>query len=187
MLGTKTLIDNFNMYRGRIKNLNKMINLVHLNILSVFSEMKIFVNSSPKMINFLDIFEDLKAYYDDSPNNYEVYKEFIFAKFKEPEIHQYLTRIFVNLSYSTEVSDFLIHEEKILDDFLNFIENNEMFHDVNERDKLRINDHQRDAYNDDSKNISLKILENTFEGIKNLLVNANNKNINTFIKFVSVF
>ena len=185
MLGTKTLIDNFNIYRGRIKNFNKMINSVHLKILSVFSEMKIFGNSSPKMINFLDILEDLKGYYDDSPDNHQIYKEFIMAKYKEPEIHQFLTRIFVNLSHTSEFSDFLIIEEKILDDFLNFIEKNEMFHDINERDKLRINDHQWDVYNDDPKNISLKILENTFEGIRNLIVNSNNKNINTFIKFVS--
>lgn len=167
-MGLKSFKDSFKLYRGKLKSFSKLLNKLHLNIVSIFSEIE---GKNPSEIkNLLELFKILKSFYKENQSNKQLISDFKKAKIIEIEIHQIITRIFSNLSkFTFEVSDLLLREEKIFDDLIEYIDKNTGSHENLENFIKKIIDKDKKKKNYDRvKKIVLNVAENTCQGIRNL-------------------
>ena len=90
-----------------------------LDAISIFSEINYCPGDPSTMQNLEEVFINLKAFYD--RKNKKCSSDFISSKSSELDIHQIITRIFLNLSKVNKVVEMFLQEDVILDDLLDYL------------------------------------------------------------------
>jgi hypothetical protein len=109
--------DVFEIYRGRLRSFNKMLNSLHLNILSNFSELPNEENyeNLTKLISL-----DVKSYYKMSPNYKRRLDDFRIRKKTELEIHETMVRIGSQITKSHKNCEILM-DSFFFDDVIEYL------------------------------------------------------------------
>lgn len=97
-INLSTFKEVFDIYRGRLRNVPKMLNTLHLNILSNFSDISKYMveEANEPLMKLICI--DLKSFYRVSQNYKKRLDDFRNKKKQEFEIHEIITRIGVNVT-----------------------------------------------------------------------------------------
>jgi hypothetical protein len=170
----------FEIYRGRMKNFNKILNNLHLNILSNFSEIITETNyyQYEDLSNLIS--KDIKAYYKNTPNFKRRFEDFQQRKYYEIEIHETITRIGANITRSENSCKNLMNSlffEDIIQ-FLIVIANCQSKDDsqVSEGSNngpdfiLRVNEKKKKTNLEKIKKIVASILHQSLDIINNILI-----------------
>ena len=121
-------MDVFDMYRSKLRSFPKMLNSLHLNILSNFSEIsnstnqQISQNPEDPIINL--IAKDFCSFYKFNAQNIKNknrYEDFRTKKQTEIEIHEIITRIGVNITTFPKVSLLLLEQSYFYDDIMDYL------------------------------------------------------------------
>lgn len=116
------------MYRSKLRSFPKMLNSLHLNILSNFSEIsnstnqQISQNPEDPIINL--IAKDFCSFYKFNAQNIKNknrYEDFRTKKQTEIEIHEIITRIGVNITTFPKVSLLLLEQSYFYDDIMDYL------------------------------------------------------------------
>ncbi len=113
------------MYRAKLRSFPKMLNSLHLNILSNFSEIAnqyISSNCDDPIINLLA--KDFCAFFKFNPQNIKYknrYDDFRTKKQTEVEIHEAITRIGVNITNYPKITGMLLDYSYFFDDIMDYL------------------------------------------------------------------
>ncbi len=109
--------DVFEIYRGRLRNFNKMLNSLHLNILANFAELPAEENyeNLTKLIAL-----DVKSYYKMSQNYKRRLDDFRIKKKIEVEIHESMVRIGSQITKSQKNCEILL-DSFFFDDVIEYL------------------------------------------------------------------
>jgi hypothetical protein len=110
----------FEMYRGRLRNFNKLMNNFHLSILSNFADItKTVYDPTFEPLTKL-ITEDIKSFYKSSKNYKNRLDNFRVKKRLEFDIHDTITRIGVNIT-KYESNSILLMDSLFFDDIIEYL------------------------------------------------------------------
>lgn len=183
------LKDVFDIYRGRLRGLTKMMNNLHLNILSNFSNID---ESEEKAEQTLaTVTADLKAFYKMSPNYKKRLGDFRSRKRNEFEIHEMITKIGANVTKNEKNSSALI-DSVFYDDIIEYliiIANSESEDDnkvsLNCDFMIKMKEKKKKMNFDEIKRIVFNIVNNSITIILNVMM-ANESISNNFSSKVKI-
>ena len=115
------------MYRSKLRSFPKMLNSLHLNILSNFSEICGHYQSNSNsaddpIINIIG--KDICLFFKYNSQNIKYknrYEEFRSKKQLEIEIHETITRIGVNITTFPKISAMLFEQSYFFDDIMDYL------------------------------------------------------------------
>lgn len=112
--------DVFDIYRGRLRNFTRLLNSLHLNILSNFSDITKgnYDQSYSALMKLISL--DIKSFYKMNQTYKRRLDDFRIRKKTEFEIHDTIARIGVNITKYEENSNILL-ESFFFDDIIEFL------------------------------------------------------------------